>query len=227
MTARKWREQQAAIPTTHAGQTLALVAAQLPDGAVDRLRPILAVERWALWCTLYVDSSNAGSAPGAASSWGWGARGRVGDAVAEACGTFPHLTLSGVAPEAAGADSGVGELWGIVHAVEQVLASWPWLAGVGVRCDNLETVGAVADCDARADVDRLRQAFERELRRDSESRRTAIAAARLRLAEHAAPLGLLLRATHVRGHGRADLGRQRSFNAQADRLARSAARGRK
>lgn len=227
MTARKWREQQEATPTTHVEHTLALVGARLPDGAAERLRPVLAVERWALWCTLYVDSSNAGSVPGAAASWGWGARGRVGDAVAEACGTFPHLTLSGTAPEAAGADSGVGELWGIVHAVEQVLASWPWLAGVGVRCDNLEAVGHVVDCDARGDVDRLRQAFERELRRDPESRRTAIAAARLRLAEHATPIGLHLRAAHVRGHGRAGEAPQRAFNRQADAAARSAARGRR
>jgi len=188
---------------------------RLPPELVGPLRAILERSTWGLWCTLYVDSSNAGG--GAltcperpAHGWAWGARGRATDVVADLLGAPRYLTLSGLSPEAGGKDSGVAELWGIVHAVRACLGAWPWLAGVGVRCDNLEAVNAVAGCDGRG-------------RCDDGPRR-------LRPARHAlcdvvsATGGVHLRATHVRGHGRADLDRQKAFNRDADLLARGAAR---
>lgn len=102
-----------------------------------------------------------------------------------------------------------GELWGIVEAVNHTLTVWPWLGGIGVRCDNDAAVRAVAGCDARGG----------ELRGNG-----PLQPARKALAHMLRGAGVLARATHVRGHGRADLDRQKAFNGHADHLARRAAR---
>ena len=159
------------------------------------LRALLAREPWALWATLYVDSGRP------AGSWTWGARGRVGEAVAALLGGPLYFTAAGDSPEATcPGDSGVAEMWGVAHALRAALVAWPWLAGVGVRCDNLETTEALS----RRGRDRLR------LRRPL---RDALASLSVLLR------GLAVRGQHVRGHGRAETGAQRAWNHQADRLA--------
>lgn len=208
----------------HVEVTLARIGDRVPEATRSGLREILQRERWAMWCTLYVDASNAGGKPGEPAAWGWGARGRLHDEVAALLDVPAYRTLQGASPEAVGADSGVGELWGIVHAVAQTLDRWPWLVGMGVRCDNLEAATAVGVCCPRGwPLEAHRKNLKHWLRRNPKIRQTAIAAAQLRLAEVAHPIGLYLRGVHVRGHGRADMGRQRAFNRDADRLARAAA----
>lgn len=204
--------------TPAAERQLAISASRLPEGAADLLRPVFEVREWALWCTLYVDSSNAGS--GALTSpdkpayaWAWGGRGRLTDEVADILGAPRYLTLSGVSPEAAGKDSGIAELWGIVHAVRATLSCWPWLAGIGVKCDNAEAVRAIRGCDGRDGGARVWSGCRKKLR----SAQTAL----LTLIQ---PLGVHLRATHVHGHNRAEQPQQRAFNRDADLAARRAAR---
>jgi hypothetical protein len=159
-----------------------------------RLRAILEVEPWSLWATLYVDAGGGGP-------WHWGARGRVGLEVGALLpGPGAFLVASGDCPEAAAGDSGQGELWGIAHALAAAIRAWPWLTGVGVRCDNAEAVRHVAG------VGRVRPALEGALAAIGDARRA----------------GVQVRAEHVRGHGRAETGQQRAWNASADRLARAA-----
>lgn len=160
-----------------------------------RLRAILEREPWSLWATLYVDAGGGGP-------WSWGARGRVSiDAALLLGGPCPALAASGEAPEALAGDSGSGELWGVAHALRAALRAWPWLVGVGVRCDNAE---AVRCCAGPLPV------------------RRALAGARAAIDGALRESGATLRAEHVRGHGRAETAAQRAWNASADRLARAA-----
>lgn len=202
--------------TPAAERQLAVSASRLPEGAADLLRPVFEVREWALWCTLYVDSSDAGggastSPDKSAHAWAWGGRGRLTDEVADILGAPRYLTLSGVSPEAAGKDSGIAELWGIVHAVRETLVRWPWLAGIGIKCDNAEAVRAVAGCDGRGVGD---STLRRKLRPARDALRDVLRAV--------GPVSL--RATHVHGHNRAEQPQQRAFNRDADLAARRAAR---
>lgn len=185
---------------------LSAAGARLSPDLIEPLREALGCATWGLWVTLYVDSSNAG-----AGAWAWGARGRATDEVADLLGAPRYLSLSGLSPEAGRGDSGIGELWGIVHAVRACLGAWPWVAGIGVRCDNAEAVAAVAGCDGRTGG------------RDKHHRRLGAARDALRDVVKAAGV-VHLRAAHVHGHGRAEHGRQRAFNRDADIIARRAAR---
>ena len=182
---------------------LAVAGPRLPADKVEAVREALATDTWGLWCILYVDASNAGH--GTAKAWGWGARARVDDSVASILEAPHGLTRGGLSPEAGSGDSGIGELWGIVHAVRACIDVWPWLAGIGVRCDNAEAVRAVACPRDRYD-----------------GRRVLVPALRA-LRDIVDPARVQIRAKHVRGHNRAELDRQKSFNSQADKLARQAA----
>ena len=193
---------------------IAIAGSRLPVDVVDRVREALQRDPWGLWCTLYVDSSNAGSQTLPSDprrQWAWGARGRATDSVVDILETRSTFERSGLTPEAIGADSGVAELWGIVHAVRATIEVWPWLAGIGVRCDNLEAVTAVAGCDGRRPLNQ--QSCRRKLRPACEA-----------LAEVVRPHRIHLRATHVHGHGRADTSAKQAYNRGADSLARRAAR---
>lgn len=124
---------------------------------VDRLGALLTVNQWALWATLYVDSSNAGPERLGGRLWAWGARGRIDDATAALFGVDVTFKAAGPSPLApAGCSSNVAELWGIAYAVQDALRRWPFLAGLGVRCDSLAAVGAVAGCDGRRNAQRGR-----------------------------------------------------------------------
>lgn len=200
---------------THVTEALQRVARAAP-AAAEALAELLGRERWALWCTLYVDASNAGgpthSRPGERPSalWAWGARGRIGDEVAALLGVDATFAASGSIPEVGRTThSSVAELWGIAHALRETLARWPFFAGVGVRCDNLSAVNALAGCDGRGTVGGKMDPVGR--------------LARHTIAEQLRAAGVLVRGTHVRGHGRADLDRQKAFNGHADALARQAA----
>lgn len=181
-------------------------AERCPTADLDRLRQILDDYQWALWATLYVDASNAGGGPGA---WAWGARGRISDEVAAVFGVEPTFHASGPTPQAKTTlDSGIAELWGIYHALQYTLAAWPFVVGLGVRCDNLGAVEALAGCDGR--------------RGPRPPKR--LAPAHAAIAKLVQSHDVLLRGVHVRGHGRADTSQRRAFNGSADSLARRAAR---
>jgi hypothetical protein len=168
------------------------IRGRFDEAREPELRELLARKQWALWATLYVDSGRPNGA------WTWGARGRIGEEVAALLGGPLYLTASGPTPEAVVAgDSGVGELWGIAHALRAALAAWPWLAGAGVRCDNAEAVAALG----------------KQATQCRKGLRPALAVIR------GLPQGFAIRGHHVRGHGRAAEPQQRAWNAQADRLA--------
>lgn len=174
---------------------IARVAGRVPAELLTPLRTVLAARPWGLWATLYVDASGAGG------SWSWGARGRVSDEVARLLGGSSYLTASGPTPEVERDDSGAAELWGAAHAVEAALRAWPWLGGVGLRCDNQEAVRVVAGTGRRRPRPEL-----------------AAALAVLRTAPVA------LRAEWVPGHGRSPTARKAAWNDQVDRLARTVPR---
>jgi len=90
---------------------------------------------------------------------------------------------------------------------------WPWLAGIGIKCDNAEAVRAIRDCDGRDGGARVWSGCRKKLR-----------SAQTTLLALIQPLGVHLRATHVRGHNRAEQLQQRAFNRDADLAARRAAR---
>ena len=196
----------------HQLAALERVVAVRPD-VEGRVADLLRARPWATWCTLYVDSSNApGRVAGQPALWAWGARARIGDEIAALLGVSPYLAeAAGPSPLAGRTPrSDLAELWGVCYAAQHVLAAWPWLTGVGVRCDNQATVGAVEGCDGRRRTQR--GAYDRHVQ-----------AARERLTEVLTGAGVLVRATHVRGHGRAGEAPQRAFNHDADRLARRVA----
>lgn len=217
MTARELSPAQAAA-RTFSDRALAAIAAGLGDPApvVEAVRELAARERWVHWGTVYVDASNAGGPahthPGERPSalWAWGARGRIHEELA-GLANVEHTFIADGGLEHLGpvARSDLAELWGIVGAVEHALRVWPFLEGVGVRCDNQSAVAAVAGCDGREHkpckdkaVQAARDALRAVLRRAG---------------------GVLVRATHIRGHGRAEHDRQRAFNAHCDELARQRA----
>src|SRR5688500_15963609 len=77
---------------------------------VNELERGFALNEWAMWATLYVDSSNAGG-----PAWAWGARGKLCAHVAAAMKSPATWSASGPSPECHGSPhSGVAELWGCV-----------------------------------------------------------------------------------------------------------------
>lgn len=169
----------------------------------------LKVKKWGLWCTLYTDASNAGSTANGPRGWAWGARARIDDEVCSIFDVPAYLTGAGDSPEAGSLSSNVGELWAIVHGVAMVLERWPFVRGIGIRSDNQAACWAVEGCDVRSRF--VRHGGKKAQPMDD---------ARERLAELLRPRRVLIRASHVRGHNRAEHAPQRAFNQQADQLAR-------
>lgn len=169
----------------------------------------LKMKKWGLWCTLYTDASNAGSAVNGQRGWAWGARARIDDEVCAIFDAPAYLTGAGDSPEAGSKGSHIGEIWAVVHGVELVLERWPFVRGIGVRSDSTAACEAVEGCDARS-------RFVRRMGR----KHGDLDDARERLAELLRERRVLIRATHVRGHNRAEHAPQRAFNQQADQLAR-------
>lgn len=191
------------------------IAIDGPDFTVERkqaLARLLEEKRWGLWCTLYTDASNAG---GGSQGWGWGARGRIADEVADIFGVSSHFTAAGASPEAGSEGSHLGEMWAVVHGVRAMMEAWPFIRGVGVRTDSFAAVSALSDCDVRT-------TFRRQ-HPNGGPKRVAVDDVREALFELLAPRRLLLRVKHVHGHDRAGEAPQRAFNRQADSLARRAA----
>ena len=123
--------------------------------------------------------------------------------------TAAYLTGAGDSPEAGSLSSNVGELWAIVHGVAMVLERWPFVRGIGIRSDNQTACWAVEGCDVRS-----------RFTRHGGKKAQPMDDARERLAELLRPRRVLIRASHVRGHNRAEHAPQRAFNQQADQLAR-------
>lgn len=111
--------------------------------------------------------------------------------------------------------SEVAELWGCVHAVASVAAT-PGLQGVGVRCDCDSAVLLLGGVDGRPHP--RHEEFKRRVKKHPA--RDIIDQARRTVADVLIKHGLLLRATHVHGHGWAGEPAQRAFNGGADYLAR-------
>lgn len=187
----------------------------VPSFTVERKQALAAHlegKRWGLWCTLYTDASNAG---GGRQGWAWGARARIDEQVTQIFEVPVHLSGSGLSPEAGSEGSHLGELWAIAHGARMVLDAWPFVRGIGVRSDSQAAVEAVDGCGGRSKFVKRSP--------NGGPRKTAVDDARKALHDLLAERGVLVKAKHVHGHGRAEHAPQRAFNKQVDSLARSTA----